>query len=76
MVQKRILTALKYKAPICVGVAGLTKIKKINKEDTYTTSFPKAANCRPLLPNAESVDKTTNPYFKKPHVPPVAEKKV
>ena len=38
------------------------------------TSFSKIAYWRPLVPNAESMDKTTNPYFKISHVPPVAEK--
>ena len=27
-------------------------------------SFPKILFCRPLVPNAGCVDKTTNPYFK------------
>ena len=37
------------------------------------TSFPKTSYLRPLVPNSESVDKTTNPYFKNPRVPIVAE---
>ena len=34
------------------------------------TSFPKTEYWRPLLPNDESVDETTNPYFKtlSPHL--------
>ena len=39
------------------------------------TSFPKIAHWRPIVPNDESVDKTTNPYFKNTCVPPVAENK-
>ena len=35
--------------------------------------FPKTAYWWPLVPNAESVDKTTNPYFKNPRAPSVAE---
>ena len=35
--------------------------------------FPKTAYWWPLVPNAESVDKTTNPYFKNPCAPSVAE---
>ena len=30
------------------------------------TYFPKTAYWRPLVPNSESVDKKTNPYFKNP----------
>ena len=37
------------------------------------TYFPKAAHRRPLVPNDESVDKTTNTYFKNTCVPHVAE---
>ena len=37
------------------------------------TSFPKTSYLRPLVPNSESVDKTTNPYFKNPRVPIEAE---
>ena len=35
--------------------------------------FPKTEYWRPLFPNAESVDKTTNKYFKNPRAPSVAE---
>ena len=35
--------------------------------------FPKAAYWRPLVPNAESEDNTTDPYFKNPRAPSVAE---
>ena len=37
------------------------------------TSFPKTTYWRPLVTNSESVDKTTNPSFKNPHAPSVAE---
>ena len=33
----------------------------------------KTAYLRPYVPNAESVDKTTNPYFKNPRAPSIAE---
>ena len=36
-------------------------------------SFPKTAYWRPLVPNAESVDKKTNPYFKNTRAPYVAQ---
>ena len=39
------------------------------------TYFSKIASWSPLVPNDKSVDKTTNPYFKNPHVPHVAENK-
>ena len=35
--------------------------------------FPKIAYRRPLVTNADNVDKTTNPYFKYPSAPSVAE---
>ena len=35
--------------------------------------FPKTEYWRPSLPNTESVDKPTNPYFKNPRAPYVAE---
>ena len=35
--------------------------------------FPKTAYWMPLVPNAESVDKTTNPSFKNPRAPYVVE---
>ena len=61
---EKLLTALKEKDPLYVDVAGMTKNKKIKKEDTSMNYFPKTVYWRPLVPNAESVDKTTNPYFK------------
>ena len=36
-------------------------------------SFPKTEYWRPLSPNSESAENTTNPYFKNPHAPCVAE---
>ena len=45
----------------------------INKEDTPMTYFPKTSHRRPLVPNDESVDKTTNTYFKNTRAPPAAE---
>ena len=35
--------------------------------------YPKIAYWRPLVTNDESVDETTNPYFKNPRAPFVAE---
>ena len=35
--------------------------------------FPKTAYWRTLVPNTESVDKTTNPSFKNPCAPSIAE---
>ena len=35
--------------------------------------FPKTPYWKPLIPNAESVDERTNPYFKNPCAPSVAE---
>ena len=35
--------------------------------------LPKTAYWRPLVPNDESVDETTNPYFKNRCAPSVAE---
>ena len=37
------------------------------------TYFIKTEYCRPLVPNADSVENTTNPYFKNLHPPYVAE---
>ena len=37
------------------------------------TYFPKTSYRRPLVHNAESVDETTNPYFKNTRTPSVAE---
>ena len=35
--------------------------------------FPKTEYWRPLVPNAESVDNKTNPYFKNTFAPSVAD---
>ena len=35
--------------------------------------FSKTLYCRPLVPNAESMDKKINPYFKNSRAPYVAE---
>ena len=35
--------------------------------------YPKTEYWRPLVPNYESVDKTTYPYFKNPRTPFVVE---
>ena len=69
---ERILTYLKEKAPLCAEGKVLQRSKKINKEDTSMTNFPKTAYWRTLSPNDESVDKTTNPQFKNTRVPHVA----
>ena len=37
--------------------------------------FPKTEYWSPLVPNSESVDKTTNPYFKNPRAKYVTEMK-
>ena len=37
------------------------------------TYFPKIVYQRTLVPNDESVDKTTNPYFKNPRAPSITE---
>ena len=60
-----ILTALKLKAPLCSWGENI-KIcnKRQNKEDTYTTYYPKTAYWRPLVTNAEIVEDTTNIYLK------------
>ena len=70
---ERLLTYLKEKAPLYVDGSGLTKDQQNKKEDTYMTSFPKTEYWKPLVPNSESVDKTTYPYFKNPRTPSVAE---
>ena len=49
------------------------RCNEINKEDTSMASFTKKSYFRPLLPNTESVYKTTNPYFKNTHVLPVSK---
>ena len=59
-----ILTALKENAPLYVDGAGLTNNQQNKKEDTSMNYFPKTAYWRILLLNAESAEKTTNPYFK------------
>ena len=68
-----LLTYLKEKAPLYVDGSGLTKDKQNKKEDTYMTYFTKTEYWKPLVPNAESVDKTTNPSFKNPRAPYDAE---
>ena len=55
-----ILTVLKEMAPIYLDKAGLKNNQQNKKEDTSMNYFPKTAYWRPLLPNSESVDKTTN----------------
>ena len=35
--------------------------------------YPKTEYWRPLVPNAKSMENTTNPYFKNPRAPYVAE---
>ena len=64
---------MKEKAPLYVDGAGLKKIEQDKKEDTPMKYFPKKAHLWPLVPNTESMDKTTNPYFKNPRAPYVAE---
>ena len=57
----RILIVLKEKAQLYVDGAGLTPPQKEEKPMNY---FPKNAYWRPLVLNAEIVDKTTNPSLK------------
>ena len=64
---------MKEKDPLYVDGEGLKITNKIKKEDTDMNYFPKAAYWRPLVPNAESVERTTNPSFKNPRAPSVAE---
>ena len=52
------------------------RINKIKKEDKSMNYFPKTEYWRPLAPNAESVDKPTNPYFKNTCAPYVAGNEV
>ena len=66
---------MKLKNPLYVDGEGLTKNQQNKKEDTSINYFPKIEYWRPLVPNAESAEKTTNPYFKNPHAPSVAENK-
>ena len=73
ILDERLLTALKEKAPLYVDGAGLTKNKQNKKDDTFMNYFTKTPYWRPLVPNAEIVDKTTNPSFKNPRAPSVAE---
>ena len=42
----------------------LNIINKIKKDDTSMNYYPKTAYWGPLVPNAQTVDKTTNSYFK------------
>ena len=73
ILDKILLTSLKERAPLYVDGEGLTKRQQNKKDDTSMKCFPKTAYWRPLVPNAESVDKTTNPHFKNPRIPSVAE---
>ena len=52
---------------------GLTKNQQNKNEDTSMNYFPITEYWRPLVPNAEIVYKITNPYFKNPCTPFVAE---
>ena len=60
----RMLIDLKENAPLYVDGAGLTNNQKIENEYPSMNYYPKTAYWRPLVPNDESVGKTTNPYFK------------
>ena len=57
---------------LCKG-SGLTKNQQKKNGDTPMTFYHKTVYWRPLVPNAESVDDTTNPYFFNPYAPFVAE---
>ena len=72
-INERILTHLKEKAPLYVDGTGLTKNQQIKKDDTSMNYFPKTEYWRPLVTNAESVDKTTNTSLKNPRAPSIAE---
>ena len=72
ILNERILTALKKKAPLYVDREGLTKSQQNKKDDTSMNYFPKTAYWRPLVTNAKSVHKTTYPYFKNPRAPSLA----
>ena len=69
-----ILTAFKSEAPLYAGGVVLTNNQQNRKENTSMTSFSKTAYWGPLSPNFEGLDNTTNPHFKHPCDPPVAEK--
>ena len=51
----------------------MTKDQQNKKDDTSMNYYHKIAYWRPLVPNVESVDKETNPYFKNTRAPYVAE---
>ena len=55
---------MKTKDPIYVDGSGLTKNQKNKNEDKSMNNPPKTTYTRPLVPNAEGLDETTNPHFK------------
>ena len=61
---EKTFNSFEEKAPLYVDGSGLTKNQQNKKENTPMIAFPKTAYWNILVPNAESVDKTTNPYLK------------
>ena len=56
------------------GRGGSNKeLTKGKKEDISMTSFPKTEYWGPLVPNVESLDETTNPYYKNNSAPYIAK---
>ena len=64
---------MKEKDQLYVDGAGLTNNQQNKKDDTLMKYFPKTAHWGHLVPIAEGVENTTNPYFKNPRTPYVAE---
>ena len=65
ILDERPLTYLKKNAKLYLDGAGLTNNYQNKKDDTSVNYFTKTAYRRPLLPNAESVEKINQSKFSK-----------
>ena len=64
---------MRENAQLYVDETGMKKKQKNKKEDTSMNYFTKTVFWRTLVPNDESVDKTTNTSLKNPRAPSIAE---
>ena len=64
-----LLRYLKEESSLYVDGADLTNNQQNKKEDTSMKFLPKTLYGGPLVPNSESLDKKTNPYFNNPRAP-------
>ena len=74
-IDKKLLSYLKEKTPLYVDGSGITKNQQNKKKDISMNYYSKTDYWRPLVTNSESVDNTTNPYFRNPCAQYIAEDK-